>query len=271
VDAKGTKQREEADRISLGTLGMDAKSAMEPEGSSEEQFLDEDGSVIRLTAEGELPEKILESLLRTDPQTYAQCRGDGQWEKGVTNQFLVDMIEQLKSYEQEGPEGEKEELAEISEGIPADEAKEEGKRRPGIEVPEASEAGGPSKLTRERILEHNAARRFVEEYLVDLADYEAPFRHCFYFKNEIWLRLIAINGAQHTMIYIGLYAILNHMNLLSLLYWICLYRILRKNFKPNIFKAQPNDVSNPGSATNYNMKAKFDSLKNTQVLSLLKI
>jgi len=107
VDAKGTKQREEADRISLGTLGMDAKSAMEPEGSSEEQFLDEDGSVIRLTAEGELPEKILESLLRTDPQTYAQCRGDGQWEKGVTNQFLVDMIEQLKSYEQEGPEGEK--------------------------------------------------------------------------------------------------------------------------------------------------------------------
>jgi hypothetical protein len=30
-------------------------------------------------------------------------------------------------------------------------------------------------------------------------------------------------------------------------------------------------VSNPGSATNYNMKAKFDSLKNKQILSLLKI
>ena len=71
VDAKGTKQREDADRISLGTMGMDAKSAMEHEGSSEEQFLDENGSVLRLNVEGELPEKILESLLRTDQQTYA--------------------------------------------------------------------------------------------------------------------------------------------------------------------------------------------------------
>jgi len=52
-------------------MGMDAKSAMEPEGSSEEQYLDEDGSVIRLNVEGELPERILESLLKTDPQTYA--------------------------------------------------------------------------------------------------------------------------------------------------------------------------------------------------------
>jgi len=155
----------------------------------------------------------------------------------VTNQFLVDMIEQLKSYERDGPEAENEEPAEMSVGKPADEANQEGKRRPETEVPAASKVGGPSKLTKEGILEHNAARRFVEEYLVDLVDYEAPYRHCFYFKNEIWLRFIAINGAQNTMIYIGLYAILNHMNLLSLLYWICLYRILKKNFKPNIFKA----------------------------------
>lgn len=71
MDPKGTKQKEDADKISLGTMGMDAKSAMEPEGSSEEQYLDEDGSVIRLNVEGELPERILESLLKTDPQTYA--------------------------------------------------------------------------------------------------------------------------------------------------------------------------------------------------------
>jgi len=189
----------------------------------------------------------------------------------VTNQFLIDMIEELKSYEHEGLEAVREELAKISEEMPASEENKEEKRRPEIEVSEASKVEGASKLTKEGILKHNAARRFVEEYLVDLVDYEAPFRHCYYFKNEIWLRFIAINGAQNTMIYIGLYAILNHMNLLSLLYWICLYRILKKNFKPNIFKAQPNDVSNPGSATNYNMKAKFDSLKNKQVLSLLKI
>lgn len=73
------------------------------------------------------------------------------------------------------------------------------------------------------------------------------------------------------MIYFGLYATLNKMNLLALLYWICLYRILRKNFKPNIFKIEPEDVANPGSATNYNNKAKFDSLKNKQIISLIKI
>jgi hypothetical protein len=73
------------------------------------------------------------------------------------------------------------------------------------------------------------------------------------------------------MIYFGLYAILNKMNLLALLYWICLYRILKKNFKPNIFKTEPEDVANPGSATNYNNKSKYGSLKNKQILSLLKI
>ena len=140
-----------------------------------------------------------------------------------------------------------------------------------INASDVDRTGKELDLSKRQIVEHNNARRNLEEYIIDIVEYEAPFRQCYYFKNEIWLRFVAINNAQNMMIYIGLYAILNHMNLLSLLYWICLYRILRKNFKPNIFKAQPQDVSNPGSATNYNMKAKFDSLKNKQIISLLKI
>jgi hypothetical protein len=216
---------------------MDAKSAMEPEASTDEKYLDEDGSEIKLNIEGELPEKVLKSLLDTHPQTYAQCRGDGQWERGVTNQFLIDMIEQLSLYESgEAPTG-KQVPGKTAAEKPASGQSKEGSKQSEAQAPHLDRAEEPSSLSKEEILEQNAARRFVEEYIVDLVDYEAPFRHCYYFKNEIWLRFVAINGAQNMMIYIGLYAILNHMNLLSLLYWICLYRILRKNFKPNIFKA----------------------------------
>ena len=45
--AHGVKTEEDknADKISLGTLGMDAKSAMEPEASDEEKMYDENGSL----------------------------------------------------------------------------------------------------------------------------------------------------------------------------------------------------------------------------------
>ena len=67
--AHGVKTEEDknADKISLGTLGMDAKSAMEPEASDEEKMYDENGSEIKLNIEGQLPEKVLESLLNTQP------------------------------------------------------------------------------------------------------------------------------------------------------------------------------------------------------------
>jgi hypothetical protein len=50
---------------------MDAKSAMEPEASAEEKYLDDDGSEIKLDVEGNLLEIVLESLVDTHPQTYA--------------------------------------------------------------------------------------------------------------------------------------------------------------------------------------------------------
>jgi hypothetical protein len=147
------------------------------------------------------------------------------------------MIEQLRMCESgEGQNG-KQELAEIPEESPPSVERKEDSKPSERRASHLDKAGESSGLSKEEISQHNTARRFVEEYIVDLVDYEAPFRHCYYFKNEIWLRFVAINGAQNMMIYIGLYAILNHMNLLSLLYWICLYRILKKNFKPNIFKA----------------------------------
>lgn len=92
-------------------------------------------------------------------------------------------------------------------------------------------------ITKEDIEHYNEQKRFLEEYLCNIIEYETPFRQCFFFKNEILLRYVSINNAQNLMVYFGIYTILSKMNLLALLYWICLFRILRKNFKPNIFKA----------------------------------
>jgi len=72
------------------------------------------------------------------------------------------------------------------------------------------------------------------------------------------------------MIYFGIYTILNKMNLLSLILWGCLYAILRKNFKPNLFKG--NQLGQyPGTATNYNVKAAYGSVRNKEIIFLVKL
>lgn len=126
-------------------------------------------------------------------------------------------------------------------------------------------------MTKEDVERYNREKRVLEEYLVNLVTYENPMRQCYFFKNEICLRYIAINNSLNLLVYFGLYTILNKMNLLSLFYWICMYRIIKKNFKPNIFKNDANFGVNPGNATHYNLKAQYGSTKNKQILSLIQI
>ena len=66
-----------------GTLGME----------EEDSPLDENGQVVDLDKEGELPEVTLLSLKQTKVEQYERCRGDNKFEEN--NQFLVEMIEQL--------------------------------------------------------------------------------------------------------------------------------------------------------------------------------
>lgn len=126
-------------------------------------------------------------------------------------------------------------------------------------------------MTKEDIERYNIEKRVLEEYLISIINYENPIRQCYFFKNEICLRYIAINNSLNLLIYFGLYAILNKMNLLALFYWICLYRIIKKNFKPNIFKNDADVGANPGNASHYNLKAQYGSAKNKQILSLIHI
>jgi hypothetical protein len=109
--------------------------------------------------------------------------------------------------------------------------------------------------------------------LIDIIEFESPYRQCYYFKNDIWLRYIAIANTMNLLIYFGLYAILNKMNLLSLLYWISMFYIIRKNFKPNIFKPNHSsgNIQNQSSVTNYNLKAQYGSAKNQSIILLVKI
>lgn len=105
-------------------------------------------------------------------------------------------------------------------------------------------------------------------FLIDIMLFEAPFRHCYFLKNEIWLRYVAISNSLNLMTFFGVFTILYKLNLYSLAYWICLFYIIKNNFKPNIFKPTSQD---PGSASNYNLKASYGSAKNKKILILIYI
>ena len=114
-------------------------------------------------------------------------------------------------------------------------------------------------------------KRILSQFLVDIVDYEAPYRHCYYIKNELFLRNMAINNSLNFVIYFGLYSILNKMNLFSLFFWVCMYRILKENFKPNIFKAEVRNSDLHGSAAHYNTKSAYGSPKNKGILNMVYI
>ena len=213
---------------------------------------------------------MLEALNNTDEETVAQCRGDSTYEDGITNRYLKDLIKNLKNAEEkltngEGIDGEdsgSDRASQDKEG-----AKEKTEQDEGME-------GGSNKNANEApktdIEKFNHAKKILERYLSDIIAYETPLRHCYFFKNEIWLKYLACYNAANLFIYFGLYAILNKMNLLAIIYWICFWRVINRNFKPNIFKTERNEA-NPTSLTRYNVKAKFGSAKNLQIISLLKI
>ena len=117
---------------------------------------------------------------------------------------------------------------------------------------------------------HEQKRELIE-FLISVVDFEAPIRHCYFIQTEIFLRYIVINNSQNFLIYFGLYTILNKMNIFSLFYWISMYRILKKNFKPNIFQDDnvANDFEYHGSVARYNMKARYGSQKNQSILTMV--
>jgi len=87
----------------------------------------------------------------------------------------------------------------------------------------------------------------------------------------MWQRNIAVYNSYNFFIYFGLYSILNKMNLIGIIYWISVWRIVSHNFKPNIFKKDKGTLLNPVSCTKYNLKAQFGTFKNQQIVLLLKL
>jgi hypothetical protein len=61
------------------------------------------------------------------------------------------------------------------------------------------------------------------------------------------------------------------MNLIAIIYWISVWRIVSLNFKPNVFKKDKGTLLNPTSCTKYNLKAQFGTFKNQQMITLLKL
>jgi hypothetical protein len=112
-------------------------------------------------------------------------------------------------------------------------------------------------------------KRLLEEYLINIVEYETPIRQCYYLKNELFLRYFAVNNSLNLMVYFGLYSILSKANLFSVIELIPFFRIISLNFKPNIFKPFSADNEYHGNAARYNIKAATGSRKNKQILSWL--
>jgi hypothetical protein len=84
--------QEVKDDISYGTLGAGIANHADPDKKSEDAktdakstVMDEEGKEIHLDQEGDLPGRTLHSLLSTEPEVYAQSRGDNRLDKGVIN------------------------------------------------------------------------------------------------------------------------------------------------------------------------------------------
>ena len=91
------ESQESVDKLSGGTLGI--QPAVEEEKKSN-KFMDEEGKEHSIDDDGDLPKIVLESLLKIDPETVAQNRGDYKFIDKVTNQHVIEMIQDLKSLEQ---------------------------------------------------------------------------------------------------------------------------------------------------------------------------
>lgn len=97
-----SKREEDQDKLSGGTLGNKSEGKADQKS---ETFKDEEGNDCSLDVEADLPKEVLESLQRTSSETVAQCRGDGKYDDAVTNQYLVQMIEEFQDLEAEGKPG----------------------------------------------------------------------------------------------------------------------------------------------------------------------
>ena len=198
-----------------------------------------------------LAEAVLESLTSIDNETVAQNRGDGISIPGVTNEYLIQMIKdyliQLETIKERSNESKSK-----------DESKEDAK----------SQKDTVSEISAISVQDEKLRRQIdLEQFLIKIIEYEAPIRHCFFFRNTLWTKHFAVGNSINILTYVSLYAILNKMNLIAVFYWVLAWLIQKNNFRPNIFKTSPSQVE----SSKYNSKAQFSSAKNKSLRLLLKI
>jgi len=128
-----------------------------------------------------------------------------------------------KDEEEDDREGESNKDDEDKQGSAEKASEKEGGEKEGAadEDKKSSVEGEPTDAEK-----YNASKRQLEAYLESIILYETPFRQCYYLKNEIWQRNIAVYNSYNFFIYFALYAILNKMNLVAIIYWISVWRIV---------------------------------------------
>jgi hypothetical protein len=129
-----------------------------------------------------------------------------------------------KDEDEDDREGESNKDDEDKQGSAEKASEKEGGEKEGAAADEdkkSSVEGEPTDAEK-----YNASKRQLEAYLESIILYETPFRQCYYLKNEIWQRNIAVYNSYNFFIYFALYAILNKMNLIAIIYWISVWRIV---------------------------------------------
>jgi len=102
-DASSKKDDEAKEKDADEDKKDDAEDKKEAQDEKEEEkkYFDADGKEINLDKDGDLPGIVLKSLLRTAPETVEQYRGDRAYEEGITNQYLIEVIQNFKKLEKQ--------------------------------------------------------------------------------------------------------------------------------------------------------------------------
>lgn len=101
-EAENTPKKETENDVDVDNVDDDKKSQEGEDKKTkkaDEKVYDERGKEIDINKEGDLPGLVLETLKGTDEETIAVNRGDQTYEKDITNQYLIDMINSFKESE----------------------------------------------------------------------------------------------------------------------------------------------------------------------------
>ena len=122
--------------------------------------------------EGNLQSAVLDSLKKTEHDTVAQSRGDGKFVENVTNQHLIELIQDFQNAKQQQSEHPVDQQSPTAINIQP----KSTKLKKMVTITLGDEDVSDSKATSV----NHEQKRLLIEFLISVIDFEAPIRHCYF-------------------------------------------------------------------------------------------